>query len=95
MTGRGIDQILAHPGDPTLHEGYVKHAGEYVRLAERASGPIAAPVKPRYVWGDVLAELVRVQPDLRLVNLETSVTSSDDFWPGKGIHYRMHPDNVV
>jgi poly-gamma-glutamate synthesis protein (capsule biosynthesis protein) len=28
------------------------------------------------------------------VNLETAVTESDDFDPGKGIHYRMHPDNV-
>ena len=31
----------------------------------------------------------------RLVNLETSVTTSDDYWHGKGIHYRMHPANVA
>jgi hypothetical protein len=23
MTGRGIDQILSHPGDPEIHEGYM------------------------------------------------------------------------
>ena len=40
MTGRGIDQILPHPGDPTLFEDYVKDAKGYVELAERASGPI-------------------------------------------------------
>ncbi|HEX2418758.1 MAG TPA: CapA family protein, partial [Micromonosporaceae bacterium] len=33
--------------------------------------------------------------DLRLVNLETSVTTGDDFVPGKPVHYRMHPANVV
>ena len=35
-----------------------------------------------------------IQPAARIVNLETSVTTSDDFWPLKGIHYRMHPGNV-
>ena len=47
-----------------------------------------------YVWGDALAELERVRPDARIVNLETSVTASEEAWPGKGIHYRMHPANV-
>jgi poly-gamma-glutamate capsule biosynthesis protein CapA/YwtB (metallophosphatase superfamily) len=35
-----------------------------------------------------------VRPDVRVINLETSVTSCDQFWPGKGIHYRMHPENI-
>jgi len=35
-----------------------------------------------------------VRPDARIVNLETSVTASDDACPRKGIHYRMHPANV-
>ncbi len=30
----------------------------------------------------------------RVANLETSVTRSDDWAPGKGVHYRMNPDNV-
>jgi poly-gamma-glutamate synthesis protein (capsule biosynthesis protein) len=46
------------------------------------------------VWGDALAELSRVAPDVRIVNLETAITTSEDCWPDKGIHYRMHPDNV-
>ena len=33
-------------------------------------------------------------PDLKLINLETSITVNDEPWPGKGIHYRMHPENV-
>jgi poly-gamma-glutamate synthesis protein (capsule biosynthesis protein) len=94
MTGRGVDQVLPHPSDPRLHEGYVKNAREYVELAERAHGPIPAPVDFPYVWGDLRAELAHVPPDVRIVNLETSITRSDDYWMGKGINYRMHPDNV-
>src|SRR5687767_6647604 len=40
MTGRGIDQVLPHPGNPTLYEGYMKTARGYVELAEEANGPI-------------------------------------------------------
>ena len=32
-------------------------------------------------------------PAARLVNLETSITRSDEY-ERKGINYRMHPDNV-
>lgn len=92
MTGRGIDQTLAHPSKPVLYEPYVRDAREYVRLAEAASGPIPRPVAFDYIWGDALAPMRAAA--LRLVNLETAVTASDDAWPGKGIHYRMHPANV-
>jgi poly-gamma-glutamate synthesis protein (capsule biosynthesis protein) len=95
MTGRGIDQILPHPGEPRLYEPWVIHAGEYVRLAEEANGPVARPVDFAYVWGDALGELERAAPDARIVNLETAVTRSNDPWPGKGIHYRMSPANVA
>ena len=92
MTGRGIDQALPHPSDPRIHEPYVQSARGYVELAQRASGRIPSPVAFSYVWGDALAELERA--DLRIVNLETSVTRSDQ-WAAKGINYRMHPDNVA
>jgi len=94
MTGRGIDQILAHPGNPRLHEPYVHSAQEYVHLAERATGPIQRGVSSTYVWGDVLRELEAARPDARIVNLETAVTRGGEPWPRKGIHYRMHPANV-
>lgn len=93
MTGRGIDQILRHPSEPRIHEDYVKSALDYVRFAEDRNGPIPRAVAPSYVWGDALEELDRVQPDLRIVNLETSITTSEDHEP-KGINYRMHPANV-
>lgn len=94
MTGRGIDQVLMHPAEPTLHEGFVKDARDYVRLAEAVNGPIPAPVAADYPWGDALADMQRVAPDLRIVNLETAITHGGSPWPGKGIHYRMHPANI-
>lgn len=94
MTGRGVDQVLPHPGDPRLHEEHVKDARQYVQLAEAASGPVPRPVDFSYIWGDALGELARVRPQARVVNLETSITRNDDHWRGKRIHYRMHPDNV-
>jgi poly-gamma-glutamate synthesis protein (capsule biosynthesis protein) len=94
MTGRGIDQLLPLPSRPTLYEGYVTDARDYVRLAEQANGPIARPAAFDYIWGEALAEIERRSPMLRIVNLETAITTSEDAWPGKGIHYRMHPANV-
>jgi poly-gamma-glutamate synthesis protein (capsule biosynthesis protein) len=94
MTGRGIDQLLPRPGRPNLYEGYATDARDYVRLAEQANGPIARPVALGYVWGEALAEIDRRSPQLRIVNLETAITSCEDAWTGKGIHYRMHPANV-
>lgn len=94
MTGRGIDQILPHPGKPHLYEPYLRTATAYVRLAETKTGPIARPVDYAYIWGDALPELARAGVDARIINLETSITSAEDPWPGKEIHYRMHPDNV-
>lgn len=94
MTGRGIDQIQAHPNAPGIQEPYVCDAREYVELAERTNGPIPRAVDAHYIWGDALEELERASPDVRIINLETSVTNHDEYWPGKGIHYRMHPGNV-
>jgi poly-gamma-glutamate synthesis protein (capsule biosynthesis protein) len=94
MTGRGIDQILPHPSDPTIYESYMKSARGYVKIAEEVNGPIDFPVSFSYVWGKALTEMDRVVPDVRIINLETSVTKSNDYWKGKGINYRMHPENI-
>ncbi len=94
MTGRGIDQALAHPSPPILYEPYIQDARDYVALAEQRSGDIPRPMTHEAIWGDALDELTRVAPDARIVNLETSITTSAEAWPGKGIHYRMHPANI-
>jgi poly-gamma-glutamate synthesis protein (capsule biosynthesis protein) len=93
MTGRGIDQVLPHPGDPTLYEHYVDTALGYVSLAERANGPIPRPVDFPYVWGDVLDELAARKPDAFVINLETAVTRASAH-AEKPVNYRMSPANA-
>jgi poly-gamma-glutamate synthesis protein (capsule biosynthesis protein) len=94
MTGRGIDQILPVSSSPEIYEQWLRSARDYIRVAERVSGPIPREVDYRYVWGDALATLDTAEAAVRIINLETAVTTSDDHWPGKGIHYRMHPANM-
>jgi poly-gamma-glutamate capsule biosynthesis protein CapA/YwtB (metallophosphatase superfamily) len=94
MLGRGIDQILPHPGDPHLRELSVSSAKTYVQLAEGVNGPILAPVAFSYVWGDALTELKDAAPQARIINLETSVTRSRAYAP-KGINYKMNPENIA
>ncbi|WP_316238332.1 CapA family protein [Bradyrhizobium sp. SZCCHNR1015] len=70
-----------------------RSAEDYVVLAEQASGPISRRNAPSYIWGAALDELARMQPDARIVNLETAVTHSND-GAHKGINYRMSPENA-
>jgi poly-gamma-glutamate capsule biosynthesis protein CapA/YwtB (metallophosphatase superfamily) len=94
MTGRAIDQLLPHPGDPTLRESVVSDARTYIRLAEKANGPIPAPIDFAWPWGEALEIVDQFAPDVRLLNLETSITVGGEFARGKAVHYRMHPDNI-
>lgn len=95
MTGRGIDQILPEPNDPVIHESYMRSAMGYVTLAEKAHGKINYPVDFKYIWGDAFEFWERFNPDLKIINLETSITSSNDYWKGKPVNYRMHPKNAA
>jgi poly-gamma-glutamate capsule biosynthesis protein CapA/YwtB (metallophosphatase superfamily) len=94
MTGRGVDQLLPLSNPPALREAFVRDARDYIALAEAANGPIPRPVPLEWPWGEVPALLDEAAPDLRIINLETSVTTASRFAPGKGIHYRMHPGNI-
>ncbi len=94
MTGRGIDQVLPHSVDPRIYERHTKSAERYAELAERKNGSIPEEVSYRYIWGEALDVLDQYNPDIRIINLETAVTTSDDYIEGKGIHYRMHPKNT-
>ena len=94
MLGRGVDQILPHPGDPKLREPYLHDARGYVRLAEHANGPIPRPVDWQWPWGEVLALLDEAAPHVRLINLETTITADGEFAEHKAVCYRMHPDNL-
>jgi len=95
MPGRGVDQILPHPGEPELREDYARDATAYVRLAERINGPIPRSAGFSWPWGDALPVAEAAAPDVRIINLETSVARSADFAPGKAVRYRMNPDNVM
>src|SRR5438132_9209887 len=94
MTGRGIDQVLPHPLNPTLYEPHLRDARAYVELAENANGPIPRPVDFDYIWGEALLKLRRAEVDLSIINLETAITTVKTHWLGKEIHYRMHPRNI-
>jgi poly-gamma-glutamate synthesis protein (capsule biosynthesis protein) len=96
MLARGIDMIQKYSCDPVLYEGNNLNAHDYVEIAERQNGkiPNKALRAVDYVWGDAIQVLEEKRPDLRIINLETSVTTNDTPWPQKGIHYRMHPKNV-
>lgn len=94
MLGRGVDQILPHPGDPALQERGLRDARTYVELAEAINGPVPRPVDFSWPWGDALALLDQMAPDVRVVNLETSITRHGRFAAGKGVHYRMSPANL-
>lgn len=94
MTGRGIDQALRYSVEPVLYESYVKDARDYIFLAKRENGELDLPVSYRYVWGDAMEVWAQQDPILKLINLETGLTTGDQPWSGKGIHYRMHPKNV-
>jgi poly-gamma-glutamate synthesis protein (capsule biosynthesis protein) len=94
MTARGIDQILRHPGDPVLYEDWVVDARQYITLAEHKHGTIPRGVPDAWIWGIAIDDMASMAPDVRIVNLETAITTSDVPWPDKGIHYRMHPRNA-
>ena len=94
MLGRGIDQAFPKSVEPELYESYVRDARAYIQLAERENGELDLPLGYKYIWGDALKVWKELEPNLKLINLETSVTTSDIPWKGKGIHYRMHPENI-
>jgi poly-gamma-glutamate capsule biosynthesis protein CapA/YwtB (metallophosphatase superfamily) len=89
-----VDLALPRPGDPELRERHERDARAYLRLAELASGPIPRPADFAWPWGDALRILDCLAPDVRVINLETSVTASGAFAPGRAVHYRMSPGNL-
>ena len=95
MPGRAIDQLLPHAvRSDVARSRRVSDARTYIRLAEQRNGPIPTPIDYAWPWGESLAIVDQFAPDIRLINLETSITACGEFAPGKAVHYRMHPDNI-
>ena len=68
----------------------------YVELAERDCGAAAPAGGFRLRLGRrARGAAQRARRRRASSNLETAVTLAEDAWPGKGIHYRMHPRNVA
>jgi poly-gamma-glutamate synthesis protein (capsule biosynthesis protein) len=63
-------------------------------LAEEKNGSIPKSADYSYIWGDALRQIEQQSPDLRIINLETSITTSEDYIKDKQINYRMHPKNI-
>ena len=83
MLGRAIDQVLPYSNDPELFEPHIRDARAYISLAIKANGPILKPVDCNYIWGDALDILDTFKPDVRIINLETSITLNNAHWKKK------------
>lgn len=93
MTGRGIDQLFAvHNPDSFGKPDYVP-AMQYLSWSAMLYGAEAMPLRHDYIWGSGLSVLEAAKPDLKLVNLETAITTSSA-WEPKTFTFRMHPDNT-
>ena len=84
MLGRLIDQCFS----THVHEPSESQIVERIKRTDVALRDYSAAAP----WGDVLPLLQSA--DLRLINLETSVTSHPIKWPNKVFNYRMHPANI-
>eukprot|EP00899_Mesostigma_viride_P028783 jgi/Mesvir1/908/Mv17470-RA.1 len=92
MTGRLVDQLLPHPTpDEVEHGRSMSELGQMLRRSHLPPGT-HDDAMCRRVWGTALAPLLSA--DVRILNLETSVTANSAKWPGKTFNYRMHPGNV-
>lgn len=94
MLGRGVDQIMPHPCDPEIPDPRTRSALDFVYAAEGVNGTIPRPVEPDYIWGDALPYLQAPGPTLRLLNLETAITTAPRP-AAKRITYRMNPRNIA
>ena len=92
--GRGIDQVLPFKSRPGLYESFVKDARHYVPAPLQSLTAPGRSLSYEEVWGDALGDPLLQTADLRLMNLETSVTTSEDAEPDKPVLYRMRPENL-
>jgi len=86
MLGRLVDQTFP------AHVEAAEDALHTKLLFQRLNPKSKLPVEHKYVWGDVLQDIKSA--DVRIINLETSVTTHPIKFPDKAFNYRMHPDNL-
>lgn len=89
MLGRLVDQIFpTHVQDAEEFE----HAMKLIKYRDHSRLEETKRAGYKYPWGNMLPYIL--QADLRIINLETSVTTHSEKWPNKAFNYRMHPDNL-
>lgn len=94
MTGRAIDQLFpTHNPDDFGKPDHVP-ATQYQQWSAALHGAEMLPQRHDYPWGAALGILEAAQPDFRLVNLETAITTADQ-WARKQFNFRMHPANIA
>ncbi|KAJ5697773.1 hypothetical protein N7488_011457 [Penicillium malachiteum] len=87
MLGRQVDQILPTSIDsPRDARNVSKIKSKHPSILSEEAYIPSAP------WGTTIP-LLR-STDLFLINLETSVTTTNQAWPNKTYNYRMHPANL-
>lgn len=93
MTGRGIDQIFKYKNDFTLYEFFVKDARYYIPKEMKKYIEENKFVPYNYIWGDLLQISLFINSNLKIINLETSITTSNKP-QNKEVLYKMHPKNI-
>lgn len=93
MTGRAIDQLFAQHNPDDFGKADHVPAQQYYQWSADFHGAEMRPQRLEYPWGAALGVLEAAQPDFRLVNLETAITTANA-WERKQYNFRMHPANV-
>lgn len=93
ITGGAIDRLFATHNEDDFGKPDYRPSSQKIELSAQLHGAVAPPLRHDYVWGIALEALEVAQPDFRLANLETSVTTCAD-WERKDFNFRMHPDNI-
>lgn len=89
MLGRLVDQIFPVHVNAPEDEGHARMLFNYRGNPEFHR---AGRMPHRYVWDELIDDFQAV--DVRIINLETSVTTHPKKWPDKAFNYRMHPENL-
>ena len=87
MLGRLVDQLFPeHVQNTQDQEIAASFARKYPSIAGKENYKHSSP------WGTTIP--LFENSDLNIINLETSVTTTEEPWPNKTFNYRMHPANL-
>eukprot|EP01084_Bolivina_argentea_P164199 285495_1 len=98
MFGYGIDQILEYQvkvGSTKVPKSQFERFYRLDQQQDLQLPPIEITSQPNYIWGDMIQSLEYYHPDIKILNIEGSITTSNEYWPNKPFRFRMmHPKNI-